>query len=47
MTNREWFSATKPTRMTLFLRTFVPYQIWRFIMLNLRMIRIIYRSHAA
>lgn len=44
---REWSAVTKPTRMTLFLRTFVPYQIWRFLMLNLRMIRIIHRSHAA
>lgn len=37
--------VTLPTRRTLFLRTFLPWQVWRFIMINLRMLRIIRRSH--
>jgi hypothetical protein len=45
MQNAEWLKATKPTRTTLFLRTFIPYQIWRFIWLNLKMIGIIRRGH--
>ena len=42
-----WFYATKPTRWTLFLRTFVPWQIVRFLAINLKMMAIIRRSHAA
>ena len=37
--------VTKPTRSTLFLRTFLPYQLWRFAAINLKMIEIIRRSH--
>jgi hypothetical protein len=37
--------VTKPTRMTLFLRTFVPWQAWRFAVINAKMIDIIRRSH--
>lgn len=47
MTPSDWTFATKPTRFTLFLRTFLPYQAWRFLLLNLKMIRIIRRSHHA
>ena len=39
------FYATKPTRFTLFLRTFLPWQMWRFIRINLKMFTIIHRSH--
>lgn len=46
MKDQEWFQATKPTRFTLFLRTFVPYQLWRFLRINLKMMSIIRRSHA-
>ncbi len=42
---RESFYATKPTRFTLFLRTFLPWQIWRFVRINLGMLQIIARSH--
>jgi hypothetical protein len=41
----DWFYATKPTRWTLFLRTMVLYQMWRFVWINLKMIGIIKRSH--
>jgi hypothetical protein len=33
--------VTRPTRWTLFLRTFVPWQLWRFVRINAKMIRII------
>lgn len=39
------FYATKPTRGTIFLRTFVPWQIYRFLKINLKMVTIIARSH--
>lgn len=41
----DWFYATKPTRLTLFLRTFVPWQAWRFVWINAKMIRMIRRGH--
>jgi|WetSurMetagenome_2_1015567.scaffolds.fasta_scaffold1324698_2 hypothetical protein len=41
----EWFYATKPTRATLFLRTFLPWQILRFIVINFKMIGMIRSSH--
>ena len=37
--------VTKPTRPTVFLRTFVPWQLWRFAAINLKMIGVIRRSH--
>jgi hypothetical protein len=37
--------VTDPTKRTLFLRTFVPWQLWRFVAINLKMIGIIRRSH--
>ena len=38
-------TVTRPTRGTLFLRTFLPWQLWRFAAINLKMIGIIRRSH--
>ncbi len=35
--------VTRPTRLTVFLRTFVPWQAWRFVRINLKMIRMIRR----
>ena len=35
------FFATKPTAWTRFLRTFLPWQVVRFLIINLKMIRII------
>ena len=32
--------VTRPTRWTLFTRTFIPWQLWRFARINLKMIRI-------
>lgn len=37
--------VTNPTRWTLFLRTFLPWQAWRFVSINMKMIEIIRRSH--
>ena len=33
--------ATQPTRITLFMRTFFPWQLWRFLRINLRMMQVI------
>ena len=41
----ESFYATRPTRFTVFLRTFVPWQMWRFVAINLRTLRLIGKSH--
>lgn len=43
--NERWLSATKPTTFTRFWRVFVPWQLWRFIAINVRMLRIIGRGH--
>ncbi len=37
--------APRPTRITLFFRTFVPWQLVRFVAINLKMLRIIAKSH--
>lgn len=42
---RPWFYATKPTWWTRFLRTFIPWQIVRFAVINLKMLVLIRRSH--
>ncbi len=39
--------VTKPTRFTVFLRTFLPWQAWRFAVINLKMLDIIRRGHRA
>lgn len=38
--------ATKPTAATRFWRTFLPWQMWRFLRINLKMTRLILRSHS-
>ena len=38
-------NAMKPTRWVLFFRTFWPYQLYRFAWINLRMLRLIFKSH--
>jgi hypothetical protein len=44
---RPAFYATRPTRTTVFLRTFLPWQFVRFLWINLKMVIIIRRSHRA
>ncbi len=39
--------VSKPTGRTLFWRTFIPWQAWRFAIINLKMIRIIGKGHAS
>ena len=36
--------VTRPTRWTIFLRTFIPRQLWRFARISMKMISIIRRS---
>ncbi|MDE3154847.1 MAG: hypothetical protein KGN76_07070 [Acidobacteriota bacterium] len=43
----EGFFAMKPTRFTVFLRTFLPWQLIRFAVINLKMFTIIHRNHHA
>lgn len=38
------FFATRPTSFTRFLRTFIPWQVVRFVWINLKMIRIIAKA---
>lgn len=38
-------SVLRPSRATLFLRTFPPYQLYRFAWINLRMLKMIGKSH--
>ena len=37
--------APAPTRLTVALRTFIPWQLWRFVAINVRMLRMIAKSH--
>jgi hypothetical protein len=39
------FFATRPTALTRFLRTFIPWQMVRFLIINLKMVRVIRKSH--
>lgn len=38
-------SVLRPSRTTLFFRTFLPYQVYRFAWINLRMLTMIAKSH--
>ena len=37
--------ALKPSTLVLFFRTFLLYQLWRFAVLNVRMLQMIGKSH--
>jgi hypothetical protein len=37
--------VSMPTRRTVFWRTFLPWQLWRFVRINLKMLGVIRRSH--
>jgi hypothetical protein len=41
----QFAAATLPTSTTRWMRTFLPWQLVRFVMINLKMFRIIWRSH--
>ncbi len=43
--NKTDQQAPLPTPSTRFFRTFVPWQLLKFILINLKMIRMIRRSH--
>ncbi|HUW06778.1 MAG TPA: hypothetical protein VMW01_11015 [Williamwhitmania sp.] len=40
------FYAPMPTRATMFWRNFVPWQIIRFFVLNLKILRIVVKGHS-
>lgn len=35
----------KPTGKVLFWRTFLPWQLWRFVVINVKMLRLLRKSH--
>lgn len=37
--------ASVPTPFTRFMRVFAPYQLWRFAMINVKMLRLLARAH--
>lgn len=39
------YYAAVPTKLTKFFRTFIPYQFFKFISINLKMIKMIRKSH--
>jgi hypothetical protein len=41
----RWASITRPTAGTRFLRVFLPWQLVRFVVINLKMLRIIAKGH--
>lgn len=41
----QYIHAMKPSRAVLFLRTCFVYQLWRFVWVNLRMLRMIHLAH--
>lgn len=41
------YFASQPTAFTKFMRTFLPWQIFRFIVLNIRMTIMLLKSHSA
>jgi hypothetical protein len=43
--NAESYFAPRPTAMTVALRTFIPWQLFRFVVINVRMLRMISKSH--
>ncbi len=42
--HKEYF-ASMPSKTTLFFRTFLPWQLFKFMIINVRMIRMIFKSH--
>lgn len=38
--------ASRPTRFTRRMRTFIPYQLLRFVVINWKMLRMLTRAHA-
>lgn len=45
VTEAKTYAAPRPTKMTLFLRSFLPWQFLRFLIINLRMTVMISKSH--
>jgi len=43
--DEHWIAVTRPTWVTRFFRTFLPWQFVRFVVINLKMLRIIALSH--
>ncbi len=37
--------VSRPTRKTIFMRTFLPFQVYRFIVINIKMLKMIAKGH--
>lgn len=47
VTNSQKYSAPRPTGFNLYLRTFMPWQFLRFLLINFRMTKMIIKSHGS
>jgi len=45
VTRSQAFQVAKPTAWTVYTRAFLPWQLWRFVWINFKMIEIILDSH--
>lgn len=45
MTIKEKKYYLRPSKLTIFLRSFIPWQIYRFIVINLKMLKMMLKSH--
>lgn len=45
VTKAQTYPAPRPTKIALFLRAFLPWQLIRFVIINLRMTVMIVKSH--
>lgn len=43
--NQQARYASEPTRWTRFMRIFTPFQLWRFLVINFKMLRVIWKGH--
>ena len=43
--DERWTTITRPTPFTTFWRVFLPWQLYRFVVINLKMLRIISKGH--
>lgn len=44
-TDERIAAAPLPTRRTLRMRAFIPYQLMRFVRINLRMLQMVHKAH--
>ncbi|MDO9182643.1 MAG: hypothetical protein Q7U04_09555 [Bacteriovorax sp.] len=45
MTTKEKKYYLRPNKSTVFMRSFIPWQIYRFIVINIKMLKMMFKSH--